>query len=90
MNMVYNSDSFVVVRFEVAAGDGPDPVQTSARGGFEIVDKFAGKGIYLEGALAERFHEGVQALARNDPTPEQIDDYISGYTQLAQQTVTLH
>jgi 23S rRNA A2030 N6-methylase RlmJ len=90
MHMLYNSDSFVVVRFEVPAGDAPDLQRAPARGGFEIVDKFAGKGIYLEGALAERFHEGVQALARHDPTPEQIDDYISGYTQLAQQTVTLH
>lgn len=92
MQMLYNSDSFVVVRFEVPAGegDGEGSAPRLARGGFEIVDKFAGKGIYLEGALAERFQKGVQALAQNDPTPEQIDEFIAGYTGLAQQTVTLH
>ena len=90
MHMLYNSESFVVVRFDVPAGEGPDAAHAPARGGFEIVDKFAGKGIFIEGALAERFHQGVQALAKDDPSPEKIDQFISGYTELAQQTVTLH
>ncbi len=90
MHMLYNSESFVVVRFDVPAGDGVETSEAPVRGGFEIVDKSAGKGIFIEGALAERFHQGVQALAQNDPTPEEIDEYISGYTELAQQTVTLH
>ena len=93
MHMLYNSESFVVVRFDVPAADSAidsAAAQAPARGGFEIVDKSAGKGVFIEGALAERFHQGVQALAKNDPTPEQLDEYISGYTELAQQTVTLH
>ena len=32
------------------------------RGGFEIVDKFARKEIFIEGALAASFELGVQAL----------------------------
>ena len=90
MHMLYNSESFVVVRFDVPGSDAAAPSSAPTRGGFEIVDKSAGKGIFIEGALAERFHQGVEALAKNDPTPEQIDEYIAGYTGLAQQTVTLH
>ncbi|MDH4051645.1 MAG: DUF3567 domain-containing protein, partial [Rubrivivax sp.] len=40
--MLYNSDSFVVVRFDVPGTDTPDPTQPlPRRGGYEIVDKFA-------------------------------------------------
>ena len=54
MQMLYNSDSFVVVAFEIAA-EGVD--SQPSRGGYEIVDKFARKEIYIEGALAERFQQ---------------------------------
>jgi len=93
--MVYNSDTFVVVELDVpvaataddrlAAGDAP-----LSRGGYEIVDKFARKDIYIEGALAESFKAGVQALIENDPTPDAMDEFIAGYTLLAQQPLTLH
>jgi len=89
MQLLYNSDSFVVVRFEVpgtASGDAP------ARGGFEIVDKHARKEIYLEGLLADTFQRGVQALVGDGSAPdiEAIDDFVGGYTVLAQQPVMLH
>jgi hypothetical protein len=90
MQMLYNSDSFVVVQFDVpTARDG----EASARGGYEIVDKFARKEIFLEGALAQRFQQGVQALAQDSPqgiNPEAMDDYIAGFTALAQTPLTLH
>jgi len=88
MNLVYNSDNFAVVQISLEA----DPVDKDAepRGGYEIVDKLAKKGIYIDGALAQRFLEGVQALAANEPSTEDIDDYIAGYTELARQPLTLH
>ena len=93
--MVYNSDTFVVVELDVpvdaAPGDGRaagDPALS--RGGYEIVDKFARKEIYLEGALAQHFREGVAELARNDPTPEQVEEFICRYTGLQQQPLVLH
>ena len=57
MQTLYNSDSFVVVSFDIPAGDdspatGDAPVRLQ-RGGFEIVDKLARKEIFIEGALAE-------------------------------------
>lgn len=93
MQMLYNSDSFVVVQFDVpAAGEGTEGRGDAAltRGGYEIVDKAARREIYIEGALAQSFREGVEALIRRQPTPEEIDDYIAGYTELAQQPVVLH
>jgi len=88
--MVYNSDTFVVVELDVMADDGAGGGVRLSRGGYEIVDKFARKEIYLEGALAQHFREGVEALARNDPTPEQVDEFIAGYTGLPQQPLVLH
>jgi hypothetical protein len=90
MNLVYNSDSYAVVQISLGEDAAPDDSAREARGGYEIVDKLAKKGIYIDGPLAQRFREGVQALAAHEPSTEDIDDYIAGYTQLAQQPLTLH
>ena len=88
--MVYNSDTFVVVELDGLAVDGADGDVRLSRGGYEIVDKFARKEIYLDGAMAQHFREGVEELARNDPTPDQVDEFITGYTGLPQQPLILH
>jgi hypothetical protein len=90
MQMLYNSDNYVVVQFEVPATDEAPALK---RGGYEIVDKFARKEIFIEGALAERFQRGVHELVRNAPggaSPEALDDYIAGFTELAQNPLVLH
>lgn len=87
MLMLYNSDNFAVVQFDVPAV-GEDDVLT--RGGYEIVDKFARKEIFLQGAMAESFKEGVEALIQTQPSEEEIDDYIERFTSLMQQPVVLH
>ena len=90
MQTLYNSDSFTVVAFEMTAvaGSGEAP---RIQGGFEIVDKFAQKGIFLQGAVAESFQQGVRALVANGaPDEEALDDFIAGFTLLAQQPVLLH
>jgi hypothetical protein len=68
MHMLYNSDSFVVVRFECRRPM-PPPQRAGSRG-LRDRRQVRGKGIFIEGALAERFHEGVQALVGTRPTPE--------------------
>jgi hypothetical protein len=95
MQMLYNSDSFAVVRFDLPgaeAGHGGSGGATASvgRGGYEIVDKMARREIFIEGALAESFKQGVQALAETDPTEEAFDEFIGRYCALAQQPVTLH
>ena len=91
MQMLYNSDNFVVVAFEgLTAQPGGDGQPVLARGGFEIVDKFARKEIFIEGATAEQFQIGVQALVKQGPSEEAMDEFIGRYTVLAQQPVVLH
>lgn len=87
MELLYNSDAFSVLQISVAgAADEIMPL----RGGFEIVDKSARKGIYIEGALAEGFERGVQAIVARGPDVQALDDFIAGYSVLAQQTLVLH
>ncbi len=89
MHMLYNSDSFTVVAFEIPGTVGADePV--APRGGFEIVDKFAQKDIFIEGAIAERFKAGVEALMQTKPSEEDLDDYIGGFASLMPQPLVLH
>ena len=104
MQMLYNSDSFVVVAFEVPAalGDGAGladagsaaPASGPSRGGFEIVDKIAGKEIFIQGLVAASFQQGMQALVAGADSQEAalaaVDEYLAGYATLAQQPVRLH
>ena len=90
MDMLYNSESFAVVRFDVPAATTPAGASQIARGGYEIVDKFAGKEIYIEGALAESFKVGVQALIEKSTSVEELDAYIGRYSPLMQQPLVLH
>lgn len=83
MQMLYNSDSFTVVQFEVADG-------ALTRGGYEIVDKVARRGIFLEGAIAEHFEQGVQALVDGTPSAEDFDSFIEGYTAFSPQPLRMH
>lgn len=89
MHMLYDSESFAVVQFDVAptdqrSGDAP------RRGGYEIVDKFGRKEIFLAGELAESFQRGVQALMERNPTQEDVDEYLAGFATFAHQPVRLH
>jgi hypothetical protein len=94
MQMLYNSDSFAVVQFDVPSNASSvgvvSPHAALSRGGYEIVDKFARKEIFIEGALAESFKQGVDALIETDPSEEEMDAYIGRYTSLMQQPLVLH
>ena len=90
MQMLYNSDSYVVVRFELEPQPAAGESNVPGTGGYEIVDKFARKEIYIEGALAERFQQGVQDLVAQGPNPEAMDEYIGSFATSAQQPVLLH
>ena len=88
MLMLYNSDSFAVVQFDL--GGEPAGVSSAARGGYEIVDKFARKEIFIEGAVAQQFKAAVDALVQTSPSEEELDELIGRYTTLAQQPLVLH
>ncbi|MEY4750970.1 MAG: hypothetical protein RIQ60_3184 [Pseudomonadota bacterium] len=103
MEMLYNSDNFAVVHFEfdpdqasaalqpqLADVDHVARPQRLTRAGYEIVDKASRREIYLEGAMAENFKRGVEILITGEPSEDEIDGFLAGYTALAQQPVVLH
>jgi hypothetical protein len=96
MHMLYNSDSFTVVMFEIPNGPGTAPaagapvLEATVRGGFEIVDKFAQKDIFIEGDMAASFQAGVEALMEKKPSEEDIDEYIGRFTSLMAQPLVFH
>ena len=90
MHMLYNSDSFAVVAVDIPAAGADVGAPEAARGGFEIVDKFARKDIFIEGAVAASFKAGVQALMAGQPSEEEIDEFIAGFTSLTAQPLVLH
>ena len=93
MHMLYNSDSYAVVQIELPTADLPlsiDPATSLKRGGYEIVDKFARKELFIEGALAETFKEGVEALIETSPSVEEFDAYLERFASMAHQPVVMH
>ena len=93
MQMLYDSESFVVVQIHANAPEASAPAPTTpqmARNGFEIVDKRSGKEVYLDGSWAEMFQMHIQAWQQNTPTQEEVEDTLERYTGLAQQPVVVH
>jgi len=90
MLMLYNSDNYAIVQIDVPSAAGLSADESSVRGGYEIVDKFARKEIFLAGALADTFRNGVQALIDSGPSEEALDEYIGRFASLMQQPVILH
>lgn len=97
MHMLYNSPSFIVVQFDVPVpglaqhGDtAVEPGLLLSREGFEIVDKFARREIFIEGALAQQFQEGVETLMEQDPSEDDLDDFIERFASMGQQPVVMH
>jgi hypothetical protein len=97
MQMLYDSDSFVVVQIHANAdeensgvkGAQPAPPQL-ARHGFEIVDKRSGKEVYLDGSWAELFQQRLNVWQQKTPSQEEVEDMLEGYAELAHTPVSLH
>ena len=93
MQMLYDSETFVVVQIHANAPDESAPPPTTpqmARNGFEIVDKRSGKEVYLDGSWAEIFQQRLNVWQQKTPTQEEIEDTLEGYAELAHTPVSLH
>jgi hypothetical protein len=94
MHMLYNSDSYAVVHFELPPEALPAGIESAESlppaAGYEIVDKMAGKEAFISGALAASFKSGVEALIESGPSEEAIDEFLEGFTALMQQPLVLH
>ncbi len=66
MNVVYNSDNYYVVEY---------PVQH----GYEVVDKQLSRGTYFQGDVAERFRESMIDTLGEDPSSDNVDEFLSEF-----------
>ena len=95
MQMLYDSESFVVVHMQPDEEAQDDTATVPAlpvlvRHGFEIVDKRSNKEVYLDGSWAELFQQQIAAWQLNTPTQEEVEDTLEGYAELAQNPVVMH
>jgi len=88
--MLYNSEHYVVVQFDVPAPASDGLAGRSRGGGYEIVDKLAGREAFLCGELALRFRQDVQALIERQPSSDELEACVAHYAGLAQQPLVLH
>jgi hypothetical protein len=85
MQMIYNSPNYCVVEFP------PDAGHLAMRsGGYEIVDKNTQREIYIDGAMAARFRESVQKLIEEEPSLDEVDEFLGQFDSLMFQPVVLH
>jgi hypothetical protein len=96
MHTLYDSDTYAVVLFEdstevdgASGASSASPI-ASGHGGYEIVDKFARKEIYISGSLAESFRSGVEALIESSPNEDDIDEFLGRFSALMLQPLNLH
>jgi hypothetical protein len=82
MNMIYNSSNYCVVEFAASA--------EADTAGFEIMDKQSKRETYLAGSMADGFRRGVAELIAQQPSMEEIDDFLSQFDSLMTQPMTLH
>ena len=85
MQMIYNSPNYCVVEFPTQ--DGPLAMKS---GGYEIVDKNMQREIYIDGAMAARFREHVTKLIEEEPSLDEVDEFLGQFDSLMHQPVILH
>lgn len=98
MQMLYDSDTFVVLHMQPDLGqpekillsDGKTETSALPRHGFEIVDKRSGKEVYLDGAWAELFQRQIHAWQQESPSEEEVEATLERYASLAQNPVLIH
>lgn len=89
MNLLYDSDAFVVVY--VNAADNPDELDPPPkRDGFEIVDKRSNKSVYLDGRWAAAFQAVINHWQQDTPEQAEVEATLDSYCELAQNPLVIH
>ncbi len=89
--MIYDSDAFSVFQLDWARETGDQAAEAAPQqGGFEIVDKFARKEIFLEGHVADGFRARVRSLMESSPSTEDIDEFLDGFSALSRLNLHAH
>jgi len=96
MNMIYNSPNYCVVEFAGVLAHAPEQAVIEIAGGhafmggYEIMDKHSRREIFIDGSLAVHFREQVSQLIETEPTMEEVDEFLGGFSPLMQQPVVMH
>lgn len=92
MQMLYDSDAYVVVHQVLNDPDGgvPHDPYAKPKHGFEIVDKRVNKEVFLHGKWADAFQAQVNAWQLNTPTQEEVEQCLDSYCTLAQLPLVMH
>jgi hypothetical protein len=77
MNVIYNSDNYYVVEYP-------------AEHGYELVDKHAARGGFLQGDAADKFLESMKTAIAEDASAEHLDDFLDRFDQLLNLPVVFH
>jgi Protein of unknown function (DUF3567) len=90
VQMLYDSETFVVVH--MVANESPEgqPPPVKPRDGFEIVDKRSNKEVYLDGGWAAAFQRQITAWQQVTPTQEEVEEVLDAYSCLAQNPLVMH
>jgi hypothetical protein len=76
MNVLYDSGSYYVTEFPGC--------------GIELVDKRAGRGGYLHGAMELHFRAGMAHLFAAEPSDESVDEFLGGFQALLTNPMVFH
>ena len=85
MQMIYNSPNYCVVEFAALDGN-----RALIAGGYEIVDKTMQRELFIDGAMAAQFREHVKRLIEQEPTVDEVDEFLGQFDSLMNQPVILH
>jgi hypothetical protein len=77
MNVIYNSDNYYVVEYP-------------AQHGYELVDKHAARGTYLQGDAADKFLESMKSAIAEEATAEHVDEFLDQLEVLFNLPVVFH
>ena len=77
MNIVYNSENYAIVAY---------PVQQ----GFELVDKLAGRSLFVQGSVAVGLRQAIDSIPYADRDVASIDSLLDDYCVGAARPIAYH
>ena len=77
MNVVYNSDHYSVLAYP-------------AQDGFELVDKTAGRMLFLQGPRALHVRAAIEEIPENERDEETIDAFLEDYCGDSARPIVFH
>ena len=77
MNVIFNSDNYYVLEYP-------------AQHGYELVDKRAARGTFLQGDAADRFLESMKNAVAEEASAEHVDEFLESLDALFTVPVVFH